>query len=151
MKKITAFFLTVLISLSCRNNKTVDVSKDAEAIMNADRAFSKMSKQQGMKTAFLHYADSATVLLRAGYFPIKGRDAVDYLQNINDSVFTLSWSPENAVMALSGDLGYTYGIYSYQAKDTSYQGTYVSIWQKQADGSWKFILDTGNPGVGKNK
>jgi len=141
---------TGLIAFSC-NTKTVDVSKESEAIMNTDRAFSEMSKKEGMKKAFLHYADSAVVLLRPDYFPIKGQDAFEFLQNINDSAFTLTWTPDNAGMAISKDLGYTYGIYTYQTKDTTFQGTYVSIWQKQADGSWKYILDTGNPGVGKNK
>ena len=151
MKKITTCLLAGLIAFSCSNPKTVDVSKDAEAIMNADRAFSEMSKKQGMKKAFLQYADSAAVLLRAGYLPLRGNTAFEYLQNINDTVFTLDWTPENAIMALSGDLGYTYGIYTYQDRDTTYQGTYVSIWQKQADGNWKYILDSGNSGVGKNK
>ena len=149
MKKIAAILLAGITIFSCKNQRTVDVSKDAETIMNADRAFSDMSKEKGMRSAFLHYADSAAVLLRSGHFPLKGSDAMEYLQNINDSVFTLTWSPENAVMALSGDLGYTYGIYTMADKDTTIRGTYVSIWQKQADGSWKYILDSGNPGVGK--
>ena len=151
MKKITAGIVAGMIVFSCSNQKTVDVSPDAEAIMNADRAIFRTFKKPGMKAAFMQYADSAAVLLRAGYFPIVGNDVMEYLQNINDSAFTLSRSPENAGMAISGDLGYTYGIYTYQAKDTSYQGTYVSIWQRQADGSWKYILDSGNPGIGKNK
>ena len=151
MNKLITCILAGMMTVSCNNQKTVDVSKDADAIMQADRAFSEMSKKKGMRSAFIQYADSATVLLRAGYFPIKGKDAFEHLQNINDSVFTLSWTPENAGMALSGDMGYTYGIYTFQDKDTTFQGTYVSIWQKQADGSWKYILESGNPGVGKNK
>jgi ketosteroid isomerase-like protein len=150
MKQIMASLVAMILVLSCKQ-KTVDVTKDAEEIMKVDREFSAMSQTEGMKKAFLHYADSAVVLLRSGYFPMRGKDAIEYLQNINDSSFTLTWSPDNAVMALSGDLGYTYGLYTYQSPDTTMQGTYVSIWQKQADGSWKYILDTGNPGVGKNK
>jgi ketosteroid isomerase-like protein len=50
---------------------------------------------------------------------------------------------------LSGDLGYTYELFTVTAKDTTMQGTYVSIWKKQKDGNWKFVLDTGNPGGGK--
>jgi ketosteroid isomerase-like protein len=150
MKQIMASLVAMIIVLSCKQ-KTVDVTHDAEEIMKTDREFSQMSQREGMKKAFIYYADSAVVLLRSGYFPMHGTDAMEYLQNINDSAFTLTWSPENAVMALSGDLGYTYGLYTYQASDTTFQGTYVSIWQKQADGNWKYILDTGNPGVGKNK
>lgn len=150
MKFSLLCLVTAILAFGCKQ-KTVDVSKDAEEIMNVDREFSEMSRQQGMKKAFLYYADSSVVLLRPDYFPIKGNDAIDFLQNINDSSFTLTWEPDNAMMALSGDMGYTYGLYTYQTADTTIQGTYVSIWQKQADGSWKYTLDSGNPGVGKNK
>jgi ketosteroid isomerase-like protein len=34
-------------------------------------------------------------------------------------------------------------------KDTIIYGTYISIWKKQSDGNWKFVLDSGNEGVGK--
>ena len=118
---------------------------------NADIAFSDLSRQNGMKAAFLHYIDSSGVLLRPGHFPIVGKDAQEYLQKINDSSFSLTWKPQSAELAASGDLGYTYVLYTYHDKDTSFGGTYVSIWKKQADGSWKFVLDTGNPGVDSKK
>jgi ketosteroid isomerase-like protein len=28
--------------------------------------------------------------------------------------------------------------------DTTMYGDYVTVWQKQADGSWKYVADTGN-------
>jgi ketosteroid isomerase-like protein len=34
-------------------------------------------------------------------------------------------------------------------KDTVLRGTYVSVWKKQKDGKWKFMLDTGNEGIGQ--
>jgi ketosteroid isomerase-like protein len=57
-------------------------------------------------------------------------------------------------MAASGELGYTYG--TYQLKDKASDslmgvGKYATIWIKQADGTWKAILDTGNPGLGEKK
>jgi len=27
------------------------------------------------------------------------------------------------------------------------KGTYITIWQKQANGNWKFVLDTGTQGL----
>jgi ketosteroid isomerase-like protein len=29
------------------------------------------------------------------------------------------------------------------------EGTYVTIWKKGQNGNWKFVLDTGNQGLGK--
>ena len=35
-----------------------------------------------------------------------------------------------------------------QTGDSARRGTYVTIWKKQANGRWKFVLDSGNEGVG---
>ncbi len=150
MKKyLPVFFITLLVS--CHNAPAINTDKEKEAMKNADIAFSDFSKANGMKAAFLYYIDSGVVLLRPNHFPIVGKNAQEYLQKINDSSFSLTWRPESAELAASGDLGYTYGIYTYQDRDTSYEGTYVTVWRKQADGSWKFVLDTGNPGVDQKK
>jgi len=52
-------------------------------------------------------------------------------------------------VAFSGDLGYTFGRYQRTVIDSlnnesSRYGTYVSVWKKQEDGSWKFVIDAGN-------
>ena len=59
----------------------------------------------------------------------------------------LTWKPDGGEIATSGDLGFTYGIYKLEMKDTVLKGTYVSIWKKQTDGKWKFVLDSGNEGI----
>lgn len=118
-----------------------------EEMLNADIAFSAMSRQVGMKKAFIEYMSSDGVLLRPHHLPIIGADAIDFLSQLSDSSYTLTWEPSGADISRSGDLGFTYGIYELKLKDTVYQGTYVSIWKKQPDGSWKFVLDSGNEGI----
>ena len=59
-----------------------------------------------------------------------------------------TWWPDTAVVAASGDLGYTLGRYAVlgggdAASDTVARGYYVTVWQKQADGSWKIAVDIG--------
>ncbi len=63
----------------------------------------------------------------------------------------MTWKPKGANVAASGDLGYTYGVYEIHtsAQDTVLYGTYVSIWKKQQNGKWKFVLDSGNEGIGE--
>lgn len=152
MKYSIVYVVVVLAALyACNDADKPDLSAEKEFMKKADIAFSELSRQKGMKAAFLEYIDPAGVLLRPGYNPIVGRDARDYLHAINDSPFTLTWEPSTAEISSSGDLGFTYGIYTLQTKDTTMGGTYVSIWKKQADGRWKFVLDTGNPGTGKEK
>ncbi len=148
MKWMYSLFFGIIIC-SCNHISTVDMVKEKEAMKQADISFSALSEQKGMKAAFLHYIDSDAVLLRPDYYPIIGKEAVYYLQKINDSSFSLTWKPQNAEISSSGDLGYTYGIYTLHDKDTTMQGTYITLWRKHTDASWKFVLDTGNPGVGK--
>jgi ketosteroid isomerase-like protein len=76
-----------------------------------------------------------------------GAGSIDFISQLSDTAYTLSWQPMNAEISKSGDLGFTYGVYELSIKDSVYKGTYVSIWKKQNDGSWKFVLDSGNEGI----
>lgn len=156
MNKILPVFFGLFIVASCSSKKQqekVPGAFDKLGMMNADREFSKMSEEKGMKTAFIDYLDSNGVLLRPGYLPIAGADAIDYLIQQNDSDYTLTWEPRNGTVSRSGDLGYTYGIYALRPsqKDTVIYGTYVSIWKKERDGTWKYVLATGNEGISRSR
>ncbi len=120
-----------------------------EAMIQADRDFSAASEKQGMKKAFLQFVADDAVLLRPGFIPIVEGDVVKFLTSQEDSSFIMTWVPQNGQLSKSNDLGYTYGIYEIRLKktDSVLNGTYLSIWQKQTDGKWKFVLDTGNPGA----
>ncbi|MBS1731828.1 MAG: hypothetical protein JST02_00900 [Bacteroidetes bacterium] len=151
MIRILAVLLLGPALFSC-NGKTDKKAKvaDKKELLAVDQAFSQMSEEKGMKTAFIEYIDSNGVLLRPNEMPIIGANAIDYLIQLNDTDFTLTWQPNGAGIAESGELGYTFGVYAMKpkAKDTTIYGTYTSIWKKQEDGKWKFILDTGNEGIG---
>lgn len=139
-------FSTLIVFISCDlQNQTTKVTSIND-IMNADMAFSDMSRQVGMKKAFLQYIDNEGTLLRPGRPPIVGADAIDYLSMLSDTAYTLSWKPAHAEIAKSGDLGYTYGTYLLILEDTTLTGTYVNIWKKENDGEWKFVLNSNNPG-----
>ncbi|MEO5500778.1 MAG: hypothetical protein ABIR31_04980 [Ginsengibacter sp.] len=152
-KNLVPIFLLLIFSLSaCDTQPDVTVKKtaDVQEIINADKAFSDMSRQLGMKKAFIQYIGKEGALLRPGHMPIVGADAIDFLTQINDTAYTISWVPSNGDIASSGDIGYTYGMYTLVTADTTLKGTYVSIWKKQTDGDWKFVLDSGNEGVESN-
>jgi len=155
MPKILFILFALVITASCNWSKKNDPEPGAFAkmeLLRTDREFSKMSEQKGMKAAFIEYLDSNGVLLRPGRLPIAGADAIDFLIQQNDTDYTMSWEPRNGAIARSGELGYTYGIYALRPslKDTIIYGTYVSIWKKDKEGRWKFVLDSGNEGIGDN-
>ena len=154
MNRSFLFFSFLLLFASCRffDKKDKHSAEDEMLkMMDADRAFSRMSEEKGMKNAFLEYIDSNGVLLRPNQLPLVGADAIDFLILQNDSGYVLQWEPKGGTVAISGELGYTYGVYALRpsTKDTMMYGNYVSIWKKQADGSWKYVLDSGNEGIGQ--
>lgn len=141
MKKYVFIFL--LMASCARINRNILVDE----VMDADKKFSAMSEHKGIQAAFLYYMDSSGVLLREHHYPIIGKAARAYIQQLNDTTIKLQWKPRSADVAKSGDLAYTFGTYSLHTKDSIVKGTYVSIWKKQNDGSWKFVLDAGTSGV----
>ena len=154
--KIVSYFIVLMMMLGACNvqvkeeKNATDLTKERIKLMEADKAFSDLCEEQGMRKAFIEYIDSNGVLLRPNTMPVVGAHAIDYLIQFNDTGFTMKWQPHYSYVAQSADLGYTYGVYSLtpSSRDTVLYGTYVSIWKKQRDGAWKFVLDSGNEGVG---
>ena len=155
MNKIVFLFIAPVFFISCSHGDTKDNSIDIiatkVAMIETDRAFSKLSEEKGMKAAFLEYIDSDGVLLRPHSMPYVGANAVDCISQENDTAFSMTWEPRGGSVAQSGDLGYTYGVYlmKFRNKDSVEKGTYISVWKKQANGKWKFVVDSGNEGLGE--
>lgn len=144
---IIIILLTMAIS-SCNTKYNENWEQE---IKDADIEFSNYSVEHGANAAFLKYAANEAVLLKPNMMPIVGhKKLVEFYQGKSDSSNTLSWKPEFAKVSKSGDLGYTYGIWElYQKSDPNNKrrGTYLTIWERQPDGKWKFVLDTGNQGL----
>ncbi len=147
---VAEFFWFAIFCLSlagCNEPKKKNISAGKSEVIKTDEAFSNMSRQNGMKKAFIEYIDNEGILLRPNHPPIIGADAIEFLSQANDTAYTLTWKPSGGEVSAAGDLGFTYGIYTLSLPDTTLYGTYVSIWKKQEDDKWKFVLDTGNEGI----
>jgi ketosteroid isomerase-like protein len=142
-----AFILILIGILSCSKRSK---NQPEGILLQTDRDFSAMSVREGMHKAFLNYIADDGVILRNNSYPAKGKKNLeDRFSGKSDTAFKLSWEPLYEKISAGGDLGYTYGIHSNINKSTGEvtKGTYVTIWQKQADGTWKFVLDTGSQGL----
>jgi ketosteroid isomerase-like protein len=141
-------FITLLfINLSC---SAPPESKNEGILIKTDSDFSAMSVDKGMFTAFLNYIADDGVILRDNDFPTKGKkELAKYYEGRSDTSFVLSWEPVFERLAAGGDLGYTFGIWTNRSKKTGgiSKGMYATTWQKQSDGSWKFVLDLGTQGL----
>jgi len=62
---------------------------------------------------------------------------------------SLTWDPDTASASAGGDMGWTSGRYESRSPgpegETIQHGRYLTIWRRQADGTWKVDLDTGVP------
>ncbi len=145
--------ITILTCFSCKFEFRKDdkLIRALNEMQQTDVDFSNYSKEKGMRKAFLEYIENDGVLLRPNELPIIGADAVEYLSSMNDSSIELTWEPHGGEVSEMGDMGYTFGIYSLKENNTVSKGTYVTIWRRQKDGNWKFVLDSGNEGIGEVK
>ena len=144
MKHCCIVLITLAVGLSAC------VKPIPEDLIKLDKEFSDLSRERGMKYAFMEYAADSAVLLQRNIMPIIGKEAIyKIFEAFSDTGFTLTWEPLFAEISKSGDLGYTYGLYTNLIKSNNSQarGKYVTIWKRQADGSWKYILDGGNEGL----
>ena len=147
MKRVCLYIL-ILIMCGCKVEKTSEAM--LHELLEADIAFSEMSIEKGMNHAFISFCAHDAVLLRNNAMPLKGAESITESLSLNDDkAYGLSWEPLHARVAKSGDLGYTYGTFAMKAKETGAisRGTYVSIWIME-EGSWKWVLDSGNEGLG---
>jgi ketosteroid isomerase-like protein len=143
----------IILSSGCNDSNKYEKAK--KELIEVDLEFAKKSVAEGSNSAFLNYIDDSCVLLRPKRMPVVGRKNIEVMFSTPDTTFTLDWKPLYADVSQSGDLGYTYGIYtidmdSPEGKTVTKKGTYVTIWKKNEKGEWRFVLDTGNQGIGPN-
>jgi len=119
-------------------------------LLQTEAAFCARVREAGLVTAFAEFAAADAVFFDVDPAQHRGAEAVRMRFEGLDPTAVLSWTPVAADVADSGELGYTWGTYEFRVQGKEGQerigtGHYVSIWKRQSDGCWKFVLDTGNP------
>ena len=133
------------------NNSATDREAARESLIEADLAFSQLAVEKGLPEAYLEYLAEDAVQLPDGDLPIAGKDAIyaNILAVTGSSDFELSWEPIAAEVSAAGDLGYTWGTYTFEALDeagerVAYEGKYANFWERTAAGYWRILLDISN-------
>jgi ketosteroid isomerase-like protein len=120
-----------------------DLAAARATLVEAERAFSRLSQREGVRAAFLANLAEDAVLFRPG--PVPGREFVAARPS---PPVELTWWPVYVEVAASGDLGYTTGPYVLREtgageRGETQTGYYVTVWRRQADGAWKVVADLG--------
>jgi uncharacterized protein (TIGR02246 family) len=116
---------------------------DAKAIQAKNEMWTKAGTAKDSASFATFYADDATVMIpnEPAFKGMKDIQAV-WTPMMQDPSFKLSFTTDK--VEVSGILGYTQGAYSLtttarNGKPFEDKGKYLTVWKKQADGSWKAL------------
>jgi ketosteroid isomerase-like protein len=141
-----AALAAVLALTGCEGKK--NGAGAAMAIRNADLAFAKATAERGVDGWVSYFADSGVMVIPGRN--VVGRSAIRDLMapELGDTTVSLTWRPVSVEVSPGGDVGYTIGRWDrtshVDASAPVRHGSYVTIWRKQGDGTWKVVLDIGN-------
>jgi len=139
----------LVFSTACQQAPPDTHAADVQAIRDAETAWVQAFATKDADKASSFYAADATVLLpNAPAFSNHGaiKDAMKPM--LDDPNFKVTFSATRVDVAKSGDLAYTQGPYTMTMtnpatkKPIDDRGKYLTVWKKQADGSWKAVEDT---------
>ena len=120
----------------------VDVEAEKTALLTVDKEWSQTTKDMDK---FMSYWATDASAYPPGAPMASGTEAIR--KTISDMFsspgFSLSWMATKAVVAASGDIGYTTGTYEAAMAGATEKGKYVTTWKKQ-DGAWKVAEDIFN-------
>ena len=156
MKRLAALIGATVIALmasACNQpvdtrNADVQALKDNEAQWNLDWAARDADKVAA------HYAEDS-VLIAPGSPATSGKAAIAgaLRQMMADPAISLKFQASKVDVSKSGDVGYTQGSYLLTVTDSQTKqvindhGSYVTVYRKQPDGTWKAVSDIASSEV----
>jgi uncharacterized protein (TIGR02246 family) len=126
-----------------------DTRADEAAIRAASMEWAAAARAKNVDAFVAFYADDAVLFLEAAP-DVSGKPAIREAIGgmMQDQNFALSLTTANVVVAGSGDVAYETGRYALTMSDANnnnapvtQSGAFVVIWRKQADNSWKAVVD----------
>ena len=127
------------VPAKAENPPQVEEARGKFTILSADRAFAKAAASRGAAAAYADFLAESSRLHRDGAIPVVSKAKI--LETIKAQSPKMIWAPIQARVASSGDLGYSLGNETIGTE----QGVYLRIWKKQADDSWRVVLDLFTP------
>jgi ketosteroid isomerase-like protein len=113
-------------------------------------AFCAMGKSQGLLAAFKYFAAPDVSFIDTD--PRKWRGLPAVVERIGPDVpgESLTWSAYYTDVSDDGTMGFNYGRYEARSpgpggKVSVHTGWFLTIWKRQPDGSWKYVMDNGAP------
>ena len=146
--KISLFILLLSFSAPVFGQKSA-----LNEMVDTEYAFAKAARDTTIRQSFVEFIADDGLLFRPG--AVNGKKwMTEHPVPPSDKRPLLVWQPSFAGMARAGDMGFTTGPWEYKEdmNDTKVAGYghFVTVWKKQANGTWRFVVDLGisHPGSG---
>ena len=157
MNKILAFAATALAAVGISGctpaAQASDPAKIEQGIRAQEAQWLKDYQKKDMEALAGHYSDDAALGGPGEALATSDVDRRKALQDfLRDPNFALNFASDRVLVAKSGDLATSRGHYTLTMTDkatnkpTTGTGSYLTVYQKQADGSWKAVEDFITPG-----
>ena len=138
----TLGFLALLVAFAMPAHAQQNAST-AEEVRAAETAFAKSMADRNLAAFAALLADDAVFFGGKGVMRGKAAVAADWKRFFDGAAAPFSWAPAEVEVLPSGNLGFTSGpVYDPKGQRI---GTFNSVWQRQADGTWKIVFDKGCP------
>lgn len=127
----------------------VDVAAVKQALAAEESNWNQAFHTKNLDGLVAPYASDAVFIL-PGLPAQVGTSAIRkaYVDALKDPNFDVSFAADRVEVARSGDLAFTQGHFTMKGSDpktkqatTTASGSYLTVYKKQSDGSWKAIQD----------
>ena len=141
-KTLSLLLVLIVAATGIFAQKESETQSELRSLVETERAFSKTAAAKGIRDSFLAFLADDGVLFRPK--PVNGKQ---FLRGRPARPGLLSWEPIFAFVSRAGDMGYDTGPWEFREKGPEDKpvayGYFVTVWKKQADGTWKFVVDLG--------
>lgn len=136
MKRLFSLLIALVLCIG------IAAQTDLQKVIDTEHAFAQLAADKNTRTAFLaNMADDALV-----FVPDKTNGKAFWTAR-PEATSLLSWAPNFADVSSNGILSYTTGNWEFRPKGKADApvafGDFITLWLRQPDGKYKFVIDIG--------
>ncbi len=110
----------------------------SEEVVAVERAFDAFTAEHGYNKGFHEYSAPNALSFNPAPERTHDKTAAALAADPSEKPSPLHWWPSRIGISSSGDLAYSFGGWTWGDADS---GWFLTVWQKQADGTWKWAID----------
>lgn len=137
---------------ACNPAGSADTGAAVAAVKAAEAGMLAAFKARDAKKAASFYTADAEIMVPFAA-PVRGSDSEKSMGNdFKDPGFSIDFDNTRTEVSAGGDMAFTHGTFHVTytnpatRKPDTLDGSYVTVFRKQADGSWKAVQDISSPG-----